>query len=461
MSAAEPYEIVIIGSGESGKHLARTMGKKGRRTVVIERRYIGGSCPNIACLPSKNVVHSAKVASLYDRGCEFGLPRDGPIDAHAVFMRKRLMVEGEIALHLQKYEDSGVELVMGEAHFTEAKTIEVRLNVGGVRYIRGDKIFLNLGTRAAIPHVPGLLEASPLTHVEALDLDRIPEHLIILGGGFVSLEMGQMFRRLGSEVTIIHRGQQLASREDPDTAEALLTLFRDEGITVCLESTLQKVEGRSGEGVTAEVVQGGKQQTTIRGSDLLVAVGRTPNTQGIGLGVAGVDLDPRDYIKVNERLRTTAKDIWAMGDCAGSPHFTHVAFDDFRVVLSDLTGGQRTTTNRLVPFCIFTDPELAQIGLTEREATARGLNFQVVKIPAPAILRYHTLGELRGFAKALIDPATKLILGFTGFIAEASEMMAVMQSAILTRTPYPVLRDGIWAHPTTAEGIGALFATLP
>jgi pyruvate/2-oxoglutarate dehydrogenase complex dihydrolipoamide dehydrogenase (E3) component len=298
-----------------------------------------------------------------------------------------------------------------------------------------------------------------MTHVEALDLDRTPSHLIILGGGSVGLELGQAMRRLGSRVTLIERGPQLASREDPDVGEVLLELFQDEGIEVLLSARLLSVSGASGKNIRAHIVHQGEERI-LDGSHFLVAAGRTPNTQGIGLREAGVELDDRGYVKVNDRLETTAPGVWAMGECAGSPKFTHVSFDDFRVVRDNLKGGNRTTRGRLVPFCLFTDPELARVGLSEREAKDGGIEYRVAKVPMKGVLRARTLSETRGFLKMLIDQNSNKILGFTVFGAEGGELMAVVQTAMLNDASFPSLRDAIFTHPTMAEGLTSLLADV-
>jgi pyruvate/2-oxoglutarate dehydrogenase complex dihydrolipoamide dehydrogenase (E3) component len=461
MPETERYEILVIGSGEAGKWLTWTMAQAGHRTAVVERKYIGGSCPNIACLPSKNVIRSAKANWFAKHGAEYGI-QTGPVstDMQGVFNRKRKMVEGEIQFHLDRFKATGAELIKGQARFAGPKAVEVSLNDGGTRRITGDRVFLDLGSRATIVDIPGLAAAKPMTHVEALDLNRLPEHVIVLGGGYVGLELAQALRRFGSAVTVIERGPQLAAAEDPDVAQALLENFAGEGIAVLFDTRVREVEGLSGQKVRIRT-EGGRGERTIEGSDLLVATGRTPNTQGIGLETAGIKLDERGYIKVNERLETTAPDVWALGDCAGSPQFTHVAFDDFRVVRDNLNGGSRTTRDRLIPFCIFTDPELARVGWNETEAKTRGIPYRLAKMPMAAVLRAETLGETRGFIKMLIETETDHILGFTAFGAEASEMMAAVQTAMLGGLPYTVLRDAIFTHPTAAEGLGPLLASVP
>jgi pyruvate/2-oxoglutarate dehydrogenase complex dihydrolipoamide dehydrogenase (E3) component len=377
-----------------------------------------------------------------------------------VLARKRKMVEGEVQFHLDRFKATGAELIRGEARFVAPKTVEVQLNDGTRRTITGEWVFLDLGSRAAMPEIPGLAAAKPMTHVEALDLDRLPEHVIVLGGGYVGLELAQALRRFGSAVTVIERGRQIAGKEDPDVAQALLENFTSEGIEVLLETQVREVEGISGKQIRVRAENHHGDQT-IEGSDLLVAAGRTPNTRGIGLEAAGIELDARGYIKVNERLETTAAGVWAMGDCAGSPQFTHVAFDDFRVVRDNLNGGNRTTRDRLIPFCMFTDPELARVGLNESEAKKRGIGYRLAKIPMAAVLRAVTLSETRGFVKILIDAQSDRILGFTALGVEASEMMAAVQTAMLGGLPYTVLRDAIFTHPTVAEGLVFLLANVP
>jgi pyruvate/2-oxoglutarate dehydrogenase complex dihydrolipoamide dehydrogenase (E3) component len=461
MPGIERYEILVIGSGEAGKHLTWNTAQAGHRTAVVERKYIGGSCPNIACLPSKNVIRSAKANWFARHGTEYGI-QTGPVstDMKGVLNRKRKMVEGEVQFHLDRFKATGAELIRGEARFVAPKTVEVHLNEGGHRMITGDRVVLDLGSRAVVPDIPGLAAAKPMTHVEALDLDRLPEHVIVLGGGYVGLELAQALCRFGSTVTLIERGRQIAAAEDPDVAQALLENFTSEGIEVLLETRVREVEGLSGQEFRI-VAEGSRGEQTIRGTDLLVATGRTPNTQGIGLETAGIELDARGHIKVNERLETTAADVWAVGDCAGSPQFTHVAFDDFRVVRDNLNGGSRTTRDRLIPFCMFTDPELARVGLNEREAKARGIAYRLAKMPMAGVLRAVTLGETRGFVKMLIDAESDRILGFTAFGAEASEMMAAVQTAMLGGLSYTVLRDAIFTHPTAAEGLVYVLAGVP
>jgi pyruvate/2-oxoglutarate dehydrogenase complex dihydrolipoamide dehydrogenase (E3) component len=457
----EQYDILVLGCGEAGKYIAWTLAKQGKRVAVIDRKYIGGSCPNIACLPSKNIIHSAKVANYFFRGVEFGISKDScRIDMSAVRERKRKMVAGLIDMHLANFKASGAELLMGLGRFTGPKTIEVTQADGAKRLLQGRKIILCVGTHATIDSVPGLAEANPLTHVEALELDRVPEHQLVLGGGYIGLEFAQAMRRFGSRVTVIERNSKLIHREDDDVTDAIHELFRDEGIEVLTDARVTKVEGKSGETVKVYATQGGTEKA-LAGSHLLVASGRTPNTKGIGLELAGVELTDRGYIKVNARLETTAPDILVVGECAGSPQFTHIAFDDFRIVRDNLAGGNRVTTGRQTPYCLFTDPELARIGLSETEAKKNNIAYRLAKIPMTAVLRTRTLSETRGFMKALIDAKSDRILGFTAFGVEAGEIMASVQVAMLAGLPYTALRDTIFTHPTLAEGLVALFSAVP
>jgi len=460
MSTPEAFDVLVIGSGEAGKYLAWAWSKEGLRTALVERKMVGGSCPNVACLPSKNIIHSAKVASLAARAPAFGVRADATgTDMAAVQGRKQRMVDDLVGVHLERYRASGVDLIMGEARFAAPKTVAVGLVDGGTRTLTAERVILSVGTRATIPDLPGLAEARPMTHVEALELDQVPDHLIVIGGGYVGQELGQAARRFGSRVTLIERGAQLLRREDADVATALLEMLRDEGIAVLLEAPVRGVEGRSGERVRVHVdtAQGVR---VVDGTHLLVAVGRTPNTGGIGLERAGVELDARGYVVVNEGLETTAPGVWAVGDCAGSPHFTHAAFDDFRVVHDRMSGGTRTTRGRLVPFCMFTDPPLARVGLNESEAKARGVDYRLATLPMSAVLRTRTLSEPRGFMKMLLDIGSDRILGFTVFGAEASELMAAVQTAMLGELPFTTLRDALFTHPTAAEGLTVLLANV-
>jgi pyruvate/2-oxoglutarate dehydrogenase complex dihydrolipoamide dehydrogenase (E3) component len=457
----EEYDLVILGSGAGGKLAAWTYAQQGHRVAVIERKYIGGSCPNIACLPSKNIIHGAKVASYFGRAQEFGMVSKGfAVDMAGVRDRKRKMVSGLVNAHLDHYKASGAELLLGSGRFIGPRTLEATLHDGTTRQLRGTNVIIDTGTHAALEPIPGLADAEPLTHVEALELGEIPEHLLVIGGGYVGLELSQAMRRFGSRVTITDRNNELVHHEDDDVTDALRSLFEDEGIGLLLNTRVKRVSGKSGKSVSIIFERDGVEKA-LTGTHLLVAAGRIPNTEGIGLHVAGVELTNRGYVKVNERLETTAPGVWAVGDVAGSPHFTHMSVADFQVVLANIAGGKRVTTGRQVPFCLFTDPELARVGLSEKEAKARGVPYRLFKIAmADAVLRVHTLSETRGFLKALVETDSDRILGFTAFGVGAGELMGSVQVAMIGGLPYTALRDAILAHPTLTEGLGPLFASV-
>ncbi len=461
MKELEEYDLVILGDGTGSTLAAWTFAAEGQRVAVIERKYIGGSCLNIACLPSKNVVHSARVASLVRRSAEFGIGIDGNrVDMAGVRARKRAMVSRLNDVYRENFRQSGAELILGTGRFVGLKTLEVVLADGATRRLRGTNVIVSTGTRPAIGQVPGMADARPLTHVEALELDHVPEHLIVVGGGYVGLEFAQAMRRFGSKVTIVDRNDRLLHSEDDDVTEALASLFNDEGIDTVLGMRIVRVSGTSGESVSLVLEQAGRE-TTLTGTHLLVAAGRKPNTENIGLDLAGVEVNERGYIKTNERLETTAPGVWGIGEVAGSPQFTHVSVDDFRVVRDNLKGGNRVTTGRMIPYSLFTDPELAHIGLSEKQAQAQGVEYRLFKIPMEGVLRAHTLAETRGFLKALVDVNTDRILGFTAFAVDGGEILASIQAAMMAGTPYTALRDAIWCHPTLVEGLIPLFSSKP
>jgi pyruvate/2-oxoglutarate dehydrogenase complex dihydrolipoamide dehydrogenase (E3) component len=460
MPDIERYDALVLGTGEAGKYMAWHLGASGKRVAAIERKLIGGACPNVACLPSKNVVHGAKVASYFQRGEEFGMLADKwTVSMPGVRARKRQMVEDLQRIHQDNFARSKVEIVMGEGRFIAERTLKVQLLGGGERVLYGDQVFLNTGTRAEVGKIPGLAESSPLTHVEALELDVVPDHLLILGGGFVGLEFAQAMRRLGSRVTIMERNDRLVHGEDLDVSEALTQLFQDEGIVTVANTSLGRVEGKSGQGLRLHGSRRGSE-IIVEGSHLMVATGRLPNTEGIGLELGGIKTTKHGFIEVNDRLETSAPKVWALGDCVGGPFFTHISFDDFRIVRDNLGGAQRTTTGRQVPSCLFTDPELARVGLDETKAKEQGIRYRLARTPMAAVLRTRTMAETRGFLKALISATDDQILGFTGFGVGAGETMATVQLAMKAGLPYTLLRDMTIAHPTLAEGIVSLFSNV-
>jgi pyruvate/2-oxoglutarate dehydrogenase complex dihydrolipoamide dehydrogenase (E3) component len=458
-TAPEEWDLVILGGGTGSTIAAWTFASQGQRVAVIDRKYIGGSCPNIACLPSKNIIHSAKVASYFRRGEDFGISRHGfSVDMSKVRGRKRKMVSGLNDLYLDDYKKTGAEFILGTGRFIGPRTLEATLPDGTRRQLRGANVIISTGTHAAMENIDGLAGAQPLTHIEALELDEVPEHLVVIGGGYVGLELSQAMRRFGSDVTVIERNERLVHREDEDVAEGLRTLFEDDGIDVILNAQLKRVSGKSGQSVSVTFEQNGAE-SVVQGSHLLVAAGRVPNTDGIGLELAGIELTDRGYVKVNERLQTSAPGVWAIGEVAGSPQYTHISFDDFRVVRDNLNGGDRVTTGRQVPFCMFTDPEFARVGLSETEAKTQGIAYRLFKIPMEAVLRARTLSETRGFLKALIETDSDRILGFTGFGVGAGEVMSSVQIAMIAGLPYTALREAVLTHPTLVEGLSPLFSS--
>lgn len=461
MSETEQFDVLVLGSGQGGKQLAWHLARSGKRTAVVERRWVGGSCPAVACMPSKNEIWSARVAHLVQTANQFGMVT-GPVrtDMAKVLARKQAMIEREIVLHLSAYKDSGAELIMGSGRFVAPKTIEVQLNEGGTRLLRGEQVFVNVGSHAAVPDVTGLKEVRPLTHIEALELDAVPAHLMVLGAGYTGLELAQAYRRFGSRVTIIDPGPQMMNREDPDVAAEMLRILNDEGIAILLSATPVRFEGRSGEAVTA-TARMPTGERTIEGSHVLVAVGRIANTAGIGLEEAGIALDARGFIQVNDRLETTARSVWAIGECAGSPQFTHVSVDDFRIIRDNLGGGHRSTKDRLVPYCVFTDPPLSHVGLSESEAQRQGIPVRVAKLPMSHVLRTEATDETEGFMKVLVSASDDRIVGFTMIGSDAGEVLAAVQTAMLAKLPYSVLRDAVITHLTVAEGLGPLLEGVP
>jgi pyruvate/2-oxoglutarate dehydrogenase complex dihydrolipoamide dehydrogenase (E3) component len=457
---SEHFDVVILGSGQGGKLLAWHLGRSGKKVAVIERRWVGGSCPAVACLPSKNELWSARVAHLVRDAGRFGTIADGlRTDMPQVRKRKQDMIDREIAFHLGAYKESGAELIMGSGRFVGPRTIEASLNDGGTRLLEGKQIVLNVGSYAALPDIPGLQQSRALTHIEALELDQVPPHLIVLGGGYTGVEMAQTYRRFGSRVTIVEPGPGIMGREDTDVAEEMTRILSREGIDIVVNAAPSRVEGLSGEAVTVTVrTEAGERK--IEGSHLLVAVGRIPNTADIGMDKAEIALDGRGFVRVNERLETTVPGVWAIGECAGTPQFTHVSVDDFRIVRDNMAGGNRSTKDRLVPHVMFTDPQLARVGLSENEARQQGIPVRTAKLPMGNVLRTQATDETDGFLKVLVGANDDRIVGFAMIGSEAGEVMAAVQTAMLAGMPYTKLRDAVIAHLTVAEGLGPLLANV-
>ncbi|MGN6123211.1 MAG: FAD-dependent oxidoreductase [Sphingomonas oligoaromativorans] len=452
---AEAFDLIVFGGGKAGKTLAMDQAKAGKRVAMVERGLIGGSCINVACIPSKALIRSAELHALAGDGSAYGSPAEVGLDMAAVAGRTAAVVAEMVATNRKGFEASGLDLVLGWGKFVAPRVIEVATDAGP-RRLTAPAIYLNLGTVADVPAIPGLAAAEPMTHVEALRLETLPDRLIVLGGGYIGLELGQAFRKLGAEVLIIEQGPQIAAREDTDIAEAMTTALRGDGIGFAVSAKVTEVSGLSGEQVTVTFEDG----SCHSGSHLLVAAGRRPMTSGIGLELAGVELDARGLVKTDPQLRTTAEGIWALGEIAGTPMFTHASLDDYRVIKSRMTGGDRTTTGRMIPYCVFIDPELARVGLNEKEAAKLGIAYRRVTLPMDVVPRARTLGERKGFMKALIGDDDR-ILGFAMLGAQAGEVMTAVHMAMLGGLPYTTVRDAIIAHPTLAEGLGMLFAVQP
>ncbi|MCI0693657.1 mercuric reductase [candidate division KSB1 bacterium] len=461
-STVEKFDAIIIGSGQAGKPLAIDLGSAGWKTAIIEKEHVGGTCVNVGCTPTKTMVASGRVAYLARRGADYGVQTGSvKVDMAKVRQRKRAIVEsfrngGQARLENTK----NVALIFGEAGFTGAKTIEVKLNSGGTRQLTADKIFINTGGRPEKPPVEGLDRVPALDSTSIMELDILPEHLLVLGGGYIGLEFGQMFRRFGSQVTIVQRGKQLLAREDNDVAEEVAKIMREDGIEVLLETAAQRVE-QNAAGKINLTVRTKTGERTLTGSHLLVAAGRVPNTDRLNLSAAGVEIDQKGFIKVNEKLETNVPGIYALGDVKGGPAFTHISYDDYRIIRDNLLKkGNATMTNRFVPNTVFIDPQLGRVGLTEAEARAQGRNIRVAKIPMSYVARALEMDESRGFMKAVVDADTKQILGCAVLGIEGGELMAMLQIAMMGKVPYSALKDTIFAHPTLAEGLNTLFMVL-
>ena len=457
MSPLEKYDAIVIGAGQAGVPLSTALAGAGRRTLLIERAHVGGTCVNEGCTPTKTMVASARVAYLARRGKDYGVETgEVRVDLARVRQRKRDIVESFRDGSQRRLESTkGLDLVFGEARFTGPRSLAI-----DGRRVEGDLVFINAGCRPAMPDVEGLAATSPLDSTSIMELDRVPEHLIVLGGGYIGLEFAQMFRRFGGRVTIVQRAPQLLPLEDEDVAAAVLDVLREDGVEVLLQAEARCAERLDGGGVRVTVRTAGLDRSVV-GSQVLLAAGRLPNTDRLDPGAAGIDADSRGFIRVNERLATSAAGVYALGDVKGGPAFTHISYDDYRIIRDNLLhGGSRTTSGRPLPYTVFTDPQLGRVGLTEREAQQAGRPYRVARMPMSHVARALEMDEPRGLMKVLVDPASGQLLGAAVLGVEGGEIMATLQLAMMGSLPYDSLREGVFAHPTLAEALNNLFSTL-
>ncbi len=455
------YDAIIIGSGQAGKPLATTLGKAGWKTALIERDQIGGTCINYGCTPTKTMFNSARVAYLARRAADFGVHSgDVRVCLKEVRERKQRVVEEFRESGLKGIEKTeNLDLLTGDARFTDKHTIEVKLNDGAVRTLTAEKIFINTGDRPAEPNLEGIDEVSTLDSTSIMELDELPEHLLVLGGGYIGLEFGQMFRRFGSEITIVQQAKQLLGREDPDIADAVREVMEEDGIKVLLDAKAVRAK-RDGTKINLTVRTTGGEQT-LTGTHLLCAVGRKPNTEDLNLAAAGIETDKQGNIKVNNKLETNVPGVYALGDVKGGPQFTHISYDDFRIIRTNLLeSGNATTDERFVPYTVFIDPQLGRIGISETEAKDKSLDFRVAKLEMKSVARAIEMSETRGFIKAIVDANNKQILGAAVLGVEGGELMAMFEIAMMGKLPYTVLKDAIFAHPTLAESLNNLFMAM-
>jgi pyruvate/2-oxoglutarate dehydrogenase complex dihydrolipoamide dehydrogenase (E3) component len=457
----EHYDAIVIGTSQGGRFLPVELAKAGQKVALVERGRLGGVCVNTGCTPTKTMVASARLAYQARRGAEFGV-RTGPVsvDLAAVRERKRAMVAGARENYASRLAQDGLELIEGEARFTGPKTVEIALTGGGTRRISAPTVVIDTGTRAKPLEIPGADDVPVLDSTSIMELDELPEHLIILGGGYIGLEFAQMFRRFGSQVTIVERAERLAAREDHEISEAITDILREDGIEIFLNAIVKRVDSEEYGGVRVEMTAPDGDHE-LRGSHLLVAAGRVPNTEILNLDAAGVQTDQHGFIMVNECLQTTAPHIYAAGDVAGQPQFTHISYDDFRVLRDNLIDGkEHSIRGRLVPYTVFIDPQLGRVGMTEEQARKAGRSIKVVSIPMTSVARALEMDESRGLIRSVVDADTGEILGVSVLGLEGGEIMAMFEIAMMGKVPYTVLRDGIFAHPTLAELMSTLFSEI-
>ena len=456
------YDAIIIGAGQAGGPLATALGEAGYKTAIIERIHPGGTCINEGCTPTKTMVASARVAYLTRRAADYGV-QTGPIDVDMTVVRKRKrdIVDSFRGGSENRLKNSkNVDLLMGQASFIGPKTVEVHLNDGTLQQLNAEKIFINAGERPVSPKLEGVEQVPTLNSTTIMELDRVPEHLLIMGGGYVGLEFGQMFRRFGSQVTIVQRGKQLLNREDADVAEEVAKILREDGIEVLLQTAAVRVQ-RAADGKIQLTVRTQEGERVLTGSHLLLAAGRAPNTDVLNLDATGVQMDKRGYIPTNDTLETNVPGIYALGDVKGPPAFTHISYDDYRIIRTNLIEhGHASIKNRLVPYTVFIDPQLGRVGLNETEAREQGRTIKIAKMPMSYVARALEVAEDRGFMKVIVDADTQQILGCAILGIEGGEIMSMLQIAMMGDLPYPVLQEAVFAHPTLAESLNNLFGSF-
>ncbi len=462
MAATTHYDAIVIGAGQSGGPLSTDLAKAGYKTAIIEREHVGGTCVNEGCTPTKTMVASARVAYLAKRAADYGV-NTGPVsvDMTVVRKRKRDIVESfRIGSQSRIEKTEGVDLMVGEAAFIGPKMVEVHLNNGEVRQLTADAIFINTGDRPAKPPLEGLENVPSFNSTTIMELDEVPDHLLIVGGGYIALEFGQMFRRFGSQVTIIQRGKQVLAREDADIAEEVTKILREDGIEILLETDTSRVaqDANGTIQLTVKTTDGGR---TLSGSHLLIGTGRTPNTDKLNVDATGVKVDKKGNIPTDEKLETNVPGIYALGDVKGGPAFTHISYDDYRIIRTNFVEkGNASIHDRIVPYTVFIDPQLGRVGLSESEARTQGRNIKVAKMPMDYVARALEVDEPRGMMKAIVDADTKQILGCAILGLEGGEIMAMLEIAMMGKVPYPMLQEGIFAHPTLAESLNTLFGSF-
>ena len=458
MPPPQHYAAIVIGSGQGGTPLCQALAGAGLRTALIEKVHVGGTCINEGCTPTKTMVASGRVAYLARRGPNYGVQTGAlRIAMERVRKRKRDIVNSfRSGSERRIAKTKNLDLLYGTASFTGPKSIVVRMEKRGELHLTADRFFINAGCRPAVPNIPGLSDVPFLNSTSIMELAKVPPDLLVLGGGYVGLEFAQLFRRLGSRVTVVQRAPQLLSGEDKDIADAVAAILQEDGIQIHLNASVEKVS-RSRNRVTVKFRAAGKSRV-LEGTHLLVATGRIPNSDTLNLPAAAISTDAHGFIRVNEKLETSAKDIYALGDIKGGPAFTHISYDDFRILRANLIeNGSASTANRLVPYTVFIDPQLGRVGLSETEARAQNRAIRVAKMPMNYVARALEVDESRGFLKAVVDANTNQILGAAVLSFEGGEIMAQLQIAMMGQLPYTTLRDAVFAHPTLAESLNNLF----